>query len=538
MSDRVPFRSRLLSVGPALVGLALPFAACSATRTDQVERVAKDWCETIRASQVVPVYPLTQDLQPGDVFLVQVPIEQQQRQYAERGFLPLDQHLVRLELDGYGAFYRTSFLDPLANVTLPRDWLRGGVDLRAFEKAPRAAFPSYGFTTSRGAGLSLAVPVKGVPVGLSLLGTDQASGSITIADARTFGIDIASAWRELRDWSRGNHDVLVAMARRDGPTWLRMVTRVYLTGRIDVQLTASASSGGGLDVGAPKTIDLQQPSPPAGTDPAAPDTTMARYQANLEQLNEMLAKANETTTNAGGSRVLPGGSLRVTAASGRTIALQDTFDPPLVVGYLGFDCRVLADGSLGPPTATGALLRNELAPLLQMPPAQATESVAMLGAGYRLLQAARNDATLDAALRQRAGEAIDACDRLAGYVEARPDVLTQEGDRAPLVWKPVDADVLAPVGERTFADFLTWQTLLLGNERLLARAVENPPFLLRQDQQDVTVQRGDEQHQRATRSLAELRARLQDPALRAQLAEATGQAMRTASVLLTSSRNP
>ncbi|MBL8734978.1 MAG: hypothetical protein JNL12_00995, partial [Planctomycetes bacterium] len=93
-------------------------------------------------------------------------------------------------------------------------------------------------------------------------------------------------------------------------------------------------------------------------------------------------------------------------------------------------------------------------------------------------------------------------------------------------------------GERTFADFLTWQTLLLGNERLLARAVEDPPFLLRQDQQDVTVQRGDEQHQRATRSLAELRARLQDPALRAQLASATGQAMRTASVLLTSSRNP
>ena len=72
----------------------------------------------------------------------------------------------------------------------------------------------------------------------------------------------------------------------------------------------------------------------------------------------------------------------------------------------------------------------------------------------------------------------------------------------------------------------------------LARAVGNPPFLLRVEQQDVTVQRGDEQHQRAEKRLAELRARLQDPAMRSQLAAATGQAMRTASVLLTSSRNP
>jgi hypothetical protein len=29
---------------------------------------------TIRASQVVPVYPLTEDLQPGEVFLVQLPV--------------------------------------------------------------------------------------------------------------------------------------------------------------------------------------------------------------------------------------------------------------------------------------------------------------------------------------------------------------------------------------------------------------------------------------------------------------------------------
>jgi hypothetical protein len=33
----------------------------------ELQEVAKRWCLTIRASQVVPVYPLTEDIQPGDI---------------------------------------------------------------------------------------------------------------------------------------------------------------------------------------------------------------------------------------------------------------------------------------------------------------------------------------------------------------------------------------------------------------------------------------------------------------------------------------
>ncbi|MDR4498741.1 MAG: hypothetical protein MRK02_12605 [Candidatus Scalindua sp.] len=73
--------------------------------TSQLERVAKDWCLTIRASQVIPVYPLTEDIQPGDVFLVQTPIEAQVKVYESKGFLPFDNHLVRLQPKGYFDFY-------------------------------------------------------------------------------------------------------------------------------------------------------------------------------------------------------------------------------------------------------------------------------------------------------------------------------------------------------------------------------------------------------------------------------------------------
>lgn len=35
------------------------------SKDKELEQVAKDWSMTIRASQVIPVFPLTEDLQPG-----------------------------------------------------------------------------------------------------------------------------------------------------------------------------------------------------------------------------------------------------------------------------------------------------------------------------------------------------------------------------------------------------------------------------------------------------------------------------------------
>jgi len=63
----------------AMIACSMLFGGCATHKMsgDQLARVAKDWSLSIRASQVIPVYPLTEDLQPGDVFLVQTPIEDQ-----------------------------------------------------------------------------------------------------------------------------------------------------------------------------------------------------------------------------------------------------------------------------------------------------------------------------------------------------------------------------------------------------------------------------------------------------------------------------
>ena len=65
---------------PAVLAATLAFSGCSTyLKKTQLEKVAKDWCLVVRASQVIPVYPLTEDLQPGDVFLVQTPASEEAR---------------------------------------------------------------------------------------------------------------------------------------------------------------------------------------------------------------------------------------------------------------------------------------------------------------------------------------------------------------------------------------------------------------------------------------------------------------------------
>ena len=164
-------------------------AACRTSKGQQLERVAKDWSMVIRASQVIPVYPLTEDLLPGDVFLVTTPVQDQVRIYEQRGFLPLDQPVTRLaHLDeDYLSFYAPSHGRPRpSGDSIGVAEASSGAD--PLMRAPRAAFPTYDFEVESSAGVQLAVPVAGVPVGLGLMRSDHATGTIAISDAYTYGL--------------------------------------------------------------------------------------------------------------------------------------------------------------------------------------------------------------------------------------------------------------------------------------------------------------------------------------------------------------
>jgi hypothetical protein len=355
------FRScRLLAVTLGLFAAS----SCSTNRQAQLEAVAKDWSLVIRASQVLPVYPLTEDLQPGDIFLVQTPVAVQHEAYTRKGFLPLDNHIARLNPDGYATFYQRSFAVGDSDHPLPKTWLKAGEGKSlAWAEAPQAGFPTYSFSVKRGAGFTAALPVQGVPVGLSLLGTDTADGSVTIDKARTYGVDERSLYEQVLAWAvrPDNRAFLRLFAPTTNDTkYLRVVSRVYLTGRLIVSVTDTSSQGLEASGGAPKKLDLLA-SDTSGDDKAV---STARYTDALTKLNTSLSDALANVDIGGGaSKFLPGATLKVVAASSRSITTSETFiDRPLVIGYLGFDCAVGPEGTLGPPMPSWAVIDLQRTP--------------------------------------------------------------------------------------------------------------------------------------------------------------------------------
>lgn len=402
----------------AVILLATQLLGCSYQQ--QLEEVAKNWCMTIRASQVIPVYPLTEDLEPGDVFLVQIPVPRQAEQYKQKGFLPLDMHMVRLDiprkefLEFYDGFYgldpnyrknvpphiwqdkpksnneRTTSKESTTSkensepndssepnkINEPNDLNKppdkngqkraqpaGHRDPTNWSKAPRAGFPSYTFEVKRGIAGAAALPIKGIPVAMSLLGADKATGSVTIKDSYTYGIPYHNIVQILTDWARDNKNLLNSIRQgvidaepfpdqlwrflsspfvghRERTIYLRIISRVYLTGSLTVSITNTSAAA--VKAATKSFKDMNLPSLSSAKD--VNDNTK-----RLKALNESLAlKHLDTEQDAAGV----GAAINVTWATFRSISLDERFDRPLVIGYLAFDFPVLEGGGLGTPIAT------------------------------------------------------------------------------------------------------------------------------------------------------------------------------------------
>jgi hypothetical protein len=190
----------------------------------------------------------------------------------------------------------------------------------------------------RSAGLKLALPLSGVPVGLGLLGSSEAQGSVTIRDASTYAIDGEALAKKLYGWWNADEDVreaFGAIARDTGrPVYLRAVTRVFLARGVTVSLVSLDAKGAGVDAGAPPQVELQR---------------LALEQPDLAP--KAAAAYRDALATIGGP---PGGAVRLTQASDRAVTMDEDFERPLVIGYLGFDVRVFPNGTLSAPVPSFA----------------------------------------------------------------------------------------------------------------------------------------------------------------------------------------
>lgn len=345
-----------------IVSLLIISGCAGRMQTGQLQRIAKDWCMVIRASQIIPVYPLTEDLQVGDIFLVQYNVDEQHAAYAEQGFLPMDNMISRVDPEGFPDFYDMSFAHDNPEIQLPAQWLSPGEN-QGWERAPAANFPTYSFAIKSGAGINLGIPVQSVPIGLSLLGSDAAQGTITIGEAKTYGLDTITLYQKnIVPWEKEHRDFLKNFASRQGKNnYIRVVSRVYLAGRMNVTLTTSESQATGLTVGAPKPVELLTLKSAEVKEGIEAGTT-EDYAESLKRLNAYIEGILSGGAGAATDGPLPGGTVKIVAASSRGISLEESFRRPLVIGYLGFDMAIGPDGRLGPPIPTHAVLEKHRIP--------------------------------------------------------------------------------------------------------------------------------------------------------------------------------
>jgi hypothetical protein len=346
----------------AVLAFAIALGGCATEKTsgEQLARVAKDWSLSIRASQVIPVYPLTEDLQPGDVFLVQTPVEEQVKVYLDKGFLPLENLVTRLPVTGYSEFYSGWPRVGEGAGAPPRQWQFPTPDATEpdFSRAPLAAFPTYNFSVSRSAGLSVAIPVQSVPVGLNLLDSASANGTITLKDAYTYAVPARRTYDAIHGWSRDNVDYLrqfePTAATQEGKAatkgkefYLRVINRVYLVKTVDVSLFSNRASSAAGSAGVPQPVQLLNIA----------NATEAAKQ--FDAVNRILSNAaspvpapGETDAAPALSPVAVGGSVKLAMATSRSVSFVETFRRPLVIGYLASDYAILKGGMIAAPVPT------------------------------------------------------------------------------------------------------------------------------------------------------------------------------------------
>ncbi|MEN6373203.1 MAG: hypothetical protein ABFD75_00310 [Smithella sp.] len=321
--------------------------------TTQYEKVAKEWCTAIRANQMIPVYPLNQDVRPGDVYLVQSAIADETSTYNDKGFLTLDDLRTRLKLEPetfnviyFSGYFKTEGKPPFDYPKLTSTSKESTPDSPAHAPTapsviptPRAAFPSYSFTIKSGEGLSLGVPISSIPVALNFLGAQETSAIVTLADASTYQADHETIMVKLKEWIDGTPQVraeLEAACRYVGKeyVYLRVIKRVYLVGAVDIALERKDTYQGGIQAGLVEQAADTSISVEKFAD------SIAKQAILLKELNNLAAK----------NKI--GGAVNFNIATKRNIGLRESFDRPLVVGYLGIDVPFFQDGRIGAPIPT------------------------------------------------------------------------------------------------------------------------------------------------------------------------------------------
>ena len=355
--------------------LSLSLISCASMPPQkELQQVAKNWSMTVRASQVMPIYPLEEDIRPGDIYLVTNSIDSEIDSWNRKGFLPLVNRYARIPIvnDTYTVYFKT----PNSSETL-----------HSFNRPPKAAFPTYTFSIDRRGALGLAIPLSSVPVALSMSGARNATGSVVFSAATSLGLPDMVIDTLVKEWASTHKKDLKEMAKyTTNPLLFRVVSRVFAISGATVSIAFQKTAGIAVQAGAPpetpellsaseadfdKRIEqlnkeialkknLDDTEPVEIPDDSASETSenpkIALLESELEEVKHLKALSQiqalrrsverGAMLNQFGGFILPGGSGRITSRTASGISMEETFDKPLVIGYWATEYLVHESGSL------------------------------------------------------------------------------------------------------------------------------------------------------------------------------------------------
>jgi hypothetical protein len=340
----------------------------------QLEKVAKDWSMTVRASQVMPVYPLEEDIRPGDIYLVANSIERDVGIWNDKGFLPLINRFDRIKIDKsiYDPFFENGFNES------------GGP---SFHRHPMVAFPSYSFNVDQRGVFGIALPLNSVPLALSMSGAQSATGSAVFRGAATQGLPDYYMNKLLKKWANDRRGALMERANNtENQLILRLITKIFTIEGATVSVVFSEVKGVGAQIGSSvsvpnllgtslqdydnligqlnRAIDLKKnagnpisPVLPAGSSSSSTkDPEIQQLEADLDAVNKLKAQESirmlkrqverTATEDRFGGYILPGAAVRIASRSARGVAMEESFDKPLVLGYWATEYFVTRNGQL------------------------------------------------------------------------------------------------------------------------------------------------------------------------------------------------
>ncbi|MBV6823559.1 hypothetical protein [Pseudomonas sp. PD9R] len=359
-------RGILFTLSAILVGCV------STPPREALEKVAKDWSMTIRASQIMPVYPLDEDIRPGDVYISKNDVDTEIATWEAKGFLPLINRYDRIPITA--SEYDTQYANGFKKTN----------DV-SFNRAPGTAFPSYTFSVDKRGALGLAIPLNSVPVALSASGAQSATGSVVFKGASNQGLSDRTMQSIISRWAAKNQNLLASKYNNNSPTVLRVITRIYSIQGATVTLAFSEAVGTQTDVGAGantpgllsaseeqynslitylnKQVELKKgavvasppPAPPI-SNPTTTDSEIAALETDIATVNKLKTEqqlqaikqqiANLESETKYGGYILPGASFKVASRTARGVTMDENFTTPLVVGYLAMEYLILPSGRL------------------------------------------------------------------------------------------------------------------------------------------------------------------------------------------------